>query len=164
MGMPEGKKRESRSPAIWRKAVSASLVLAAILVAVSAGCDGIPGFAGSVRPGGGIASSWVVKMILADGTEKDFPLAELGKMPMSRMFLEERWQEGPSIAEVLKSAGVTEYRQVTLVGSSSSLMLTREQVGDDALLHFNNHGTVRLASPKVEKAAWVKDVGEIKVE
>jgi hypothetical protein len=42
--------------------------------------------------------------------------------------------------------------------------LTFEQVDNNTILDFNNHGTMKLATTYIAKAAWTKDVAEITVK
>jgi hypothetical protein len=73
-------------------------------------------------------------------------------------------QEGPKLADVLALAGVTEFSEVTLSGSSAPSTLTFEQVDDNTILDFSNRGTMKLATTYIPKADWVKDITAIVVK
>ena len=92
-----------------------------------------------------------------------FTWDELKKLPLATLTVEGKVEEGPRLSDVLKAAGITEFTEVSLSGSSSPAMLTKAQVDDNTILDFNNHGTVKLASTYIPKPDWTKDVSEIKV-
>jgi hypothetical protein len=73
-------------------------------------------------------------------------------------------EEGPGLLDVLNLAGVTEFTEVSLTGSSNPATLSREQVDENTILDFTNHGTVKLATTYIAKPDWTKDVAEIKVK
>ncbi|MBK8780738.1 MAG: hypothetical protein IPO22_02815 [Anaerolineales bacterium] len=73
-------------------------------------------------------------------------------------------RRGPYLSDVLALAGVTEFTEVTLTGSSNSATLTFEQVNENTILDFNNHGTMKLSSTYIPKANWTKDVSLITVK
>jgi hypothetical protein len=103
-------------------------------------------------------------VIKADGSSIGFSWDDLKKLPLANFSVEGKVEEGPKLSDVLKAAGVTDFSEVSLNGSSSPVTLTKEQVDDNTLLDFNNHGTVKLASTYIPKAEWTKDVSEIKVK
>ncbi len=81
------------------------------------------------------------------------------------MTAEGKVEEGVKLMGVLSVASVTEFGTVALIGSSSPVTLTFEQVKDEAtILDFTNRGTVKLATPHVPKANWTKDVARIEVK
>ena len=73
-------------------------------------------------------------------------------------------QEGPKLMDILTLAGVTDFSEVSLEGSSSPATLMREQVDDNTILDFNNHGTLKLATTYIPKANWTKDISKITVK
>lgn len=73
-------------------------------------------------------------------------------------------EEGPYLKVVLALDGITEFTEVTLTGSSSPATLTFEQVDENTILDFNNHGTMKLATKYIPKANWTKDVAQITVK
>ena len=103
------------------------------------------------------------QVIKLDGSSVVFTLDDLKKFPLVTLIDAGKVEEGPGIKDVLEAAGVTEYTSIHLDGSSSPADLTREQVEAGSLLDFNNHGTVKLASPAIDKANWTKDVSLIEV-
>lgn len=104
------------------------------------------------------------QVIKPDGSSIAFTWDDLKKLPLANLTVESKVEEGPKLIEVLKAAGVTDFSEVSLSGSSSPATLTKAQVDDNTLLDFNNHGTVKLASTYIPKPQWTKDVNEIKVK
>ncbi len=89
---------------------------------------------------------------------------DLKTLPLKQITAEGKVEEGPGLLDVLKFAGVTDFKEVALTGSSSPATLTREQVDNNTLLDFTNHGTVKLATTYIPKPNWTKDVAEITVK
>ena len=108
--------------------------------------------------------SALFQIIKPDGSSVGFTWDELKKLPLATLTVEGKVEEGPRLSDVLKAAGITEFTEVSLNGSSSPAMLTKAQVDDNTILDFNNHGTVKLASTYIPKPDWTKDVSEIKVK
>jgi len=104
------------------------------------------------------------QVVKADGSSMGFTWDDLKKLPLANLTVEGKVEEGPKLSDVLKAAGVTDFSEVSLNGSSSPATLTKAQVDDNTILDFNNHGTVKLASTYIPKAQWTKDVSEIKVK
>jgi hypothetical protein len=104
-------------------------------------------------------------VVKPDGAEVGFTWDDLKKMPLAQMSAEGKVEEGVKLIDVLTAAGVTEFKEVNLSGSSSPATLTFEQVKDETtLLDFTNHGTVKLSTNYVPKANWTKDVARIEVK
>ncbi len=109
-------------------------------------------------------STALFQVIRADGTSVPITWDDLKKLPLATLTVEGKVEEGPKLADVLKAAGVTDFSEISLNGSSSPVTLTVAQVDDNSILDFNNHGTVKLASTYIPKPQWTKDVSEIKVK
>ena len=110
------------------------------------------------------ASTALFQIIKPDGSRVGFTWDDLKKLPLATLTVEGKVEEGPKLSDVLKAAGITDFIEVSLNGSSSPVTLTKAQVDDNTILDFNNHGTVKLASSYVPKPNWTKDVSEIKVK
>jgi hypothetical protein len=104
------------------------------------------------------------QVIKPDGSSVGFTWDDLKKLPLANLTIEGKVEEGPKLIDVLKAAGVTNFSEVSLNGSSSPVTLTKTQVDDNTILDFNNHGTVKFASTYIPKPQWTKDVSEIKVK
>ena len=100
----------------------------------------------------------------ADGSTYAVTLDAVKALPLAQVQAEGKVEEGPYLKDVLALAGVTEFNEVSLSGSSNPATLTFEQVDENTILDFNNHGTMKLASTYVPKAEWTKDVAEIVVK
>lgn len=110
------------------------------------------------------ASTALFQVVKPDGTSVGLTWDDLKKLPLANLTVDGKVEEGPKLIDVLTAAGVTDFSEVSLSGSSSPATLTRAQVDDNTILDFNNHGTVKLASTYIPKPQWTKDVSEIKVK
>jgi len=106
----------------------------------------------------------VFQVVKADGSKFDVTLDALKKLPLASITVDGNVQEGPKLMDVLKLAGVTDFTEVTLTGSASPVTLTREQVDNNTILDFNNHGTLKLATTYIPMPDWTKDVAVITVK
>ena len=104
------------------------------------------------------------QIIKPDGTKFDVTLDAVKQLPLAQITVEGKVQEGPKLLDVLALAGITDFTEITLTGSSSPVTLTREQVDDNTILDFNNHGTMKLATTYVPMPNWTKDIMEITVK
>lgn len=111
-----------------------------------------------------ISSPVLFRIIKADGSSVDVTLDALKALPLAQVTAEGKVEEGPYLSDVLALAGITKFTEVTLTGSSNPVTLTFEQVDENTILDFNNHGTMKLSSTYIPKAEWTKDVAEITVK
>jgi hypothetical protein len=109
-------------------------------------------------------STALFQVIKPDGSKVGITINDLKTLPLKQVTAEGKAEEGPLLLDVLNFAGVTEFTEVALTGSSNPVTLTRAQVDDNTILDFTNHGTVKLATPYVPKDNWTKDVAEIVVK
>lgn len=109
-------------------------------------------------------SSALFQVIKPDGTRFDVTLDALKTLPLAQVTAEGKVEEGPYLIDVLALAGVTEFTEVILTGSANLVTLTFDQVDENTILDFNNHGTLKLSSTYIPKAEWTKDVAEIMVK
>ena len=109
-------------------------------------------------------SNALFQIVKADGTTFDVTLDAVKALPLATLQAEGKVEEGPYLKDVLALAGVTEFTEVLLTGSSSPVTLTFEQVDENTILDFNNHGTMKLSSTYIPKADWTKDVALITVK
>jgi hypothetical protein len=109
-------------------------------------------------------STALFQVVKPDGSKVGVTIKDLKSLPLKQITVEGKVEEGPGLLDVLKFAGITEFKEVALTGSSSPVTLSRAQVDDHTLLDFTNHGTVKLATTYVPKANWTKDVAEITVK
>ncbi len=109
-------------------------------------------------------STALFQVIKPDGSKVHVTIKDLKTLPLKHITVEGKVEEGPGLLDVLKFAGVTDFKEVALTGSASPATLTREQVDDNTLLDFTNHGTVKLATTYIPKPDWTKDVAEITVK
>jgi hypothetical protein len=109
-------------------------------------------------------STALFQIIKPDGASFGVTLDALKTLPLGQVSAEGKVEEGPYLSDVLALAGVTEFKEVTLTGSSSPVTLTFGQVDKNTILDFTNHGTMKLSSTYVPKANWTKDIAEITVK
>jgi hypothetical protein len=146
-----------------------ALLLSLWLLLLTAACSGAqPGLANTPKTPLALQPSQVstalFQVIKPDGSSVGFTWDDLKKLPLANLTIEGKVEEGPKLSDVLKAAGVIDFSEISLTGSSSPVTLTKAQVDDNTILDFNNHGTVKLASTYIPKPEWTKDVSEIKVK
>ena len=137
---------------------------ALFLSACAPATDNTPIEAGTEAQAQPAASKALFQIVKADGTTFDVTLDAVKALPLATLQAEGKVEEGPYLKDVLALAGVTEFTEVSLTGSSSPVALTFEQVDENTILDFNNHGTMKLSSTYIPKADWTKDVALITVK
>jgi hypothetical protein len=113
---------------------------------------------------GDASSPALFQIIKPDGTKFDVTLDAVKALPLAQLTAEGKMEEGPYLSDVLALAGITEFTDVTLTGSSNPATLTFEQVDKNTILDFNNHGTMKLSTTYIPKENWTKDIAEIVVK
>ena len=111
-----------------------------------------------------VSSSALFQIIKSDGSKFDVTLDAVKALPLAVVKAEGKVEEGPYLSDILALAGVTEFTEVTLTGSSNPATLTFAQVDKNTILDFNNHGTMKLSTTYIPKADWTKDVAVITVK
>jgi len=110
------------------------------------------------------SSSALFQIVKSDGAKFDVTLDAVRGLPLVSITVDGKVQEGPKLLDILSLAGITEFTEVTISGSSAPCTLTREQVDDNTILDFSNRGTMKLATTYIPKASWTKDITEIAVK
>ena len=105
----------------------------------------------------------IFDVVKADGTTQPFSLEQLKALPVKTIMADGKPQEGPAILDVLAAVGVSDFQKVTIAGAGS-VTLSKDEVTAEVILDFNNHGTVKLASPALPIPSPVKEVKTITVE
>ena len=80
-----------------------------------------------------VSSTALFQIIKADGTKFDVTLDAVKALPLATVIAEGKVEEGPYLSDILALAGVTEFTEVTLSGSSSPDTLTLEQVDENKI-------------------------------
>jgi hypothetical protein len=97
-----------------------------------------------------------------------FTLAELHALPASRVTIDGKVQDGPTLLAVLAAAGVRGHPAVTVLGAglrdSGKLVLPVSRVNGRVVVDFADRGTVKVCSPQIAWGHWVRDVKEIRVD
>ncbi|MCX6058421.1 MAG: hypothetical protein NTW69_09755 [Chloroflexi bacterium] len=136
----------------------ASVATTATVVSVPTATDAPPQV---IQPA---ASKVLFQIIKADGTKFDVTLDAVKVIPLTQITVEGKVQEGPKLSDVLALAGVTDFTEVTINGSSAPSTLIRTQVDDNTILDFSNRGTMKLATTYIPKVNWTKDITDITVK
>lgn len=110
------------------------------------------------------ATDALFQIVKPDGTKFPVTLEAVKALPLAQITANDKVEEGPYLKDVLALAGITEFTEVTLTGSSNPATLTFAQVDQNTILDFNNHGTMKLVTSYIRKANWTKDVAEITVK
>lgn len=109
--------------------------------------------------------SYTVKVILGGKTLKEYTIQDFKKLPTSKIEVEGKTEDGPTLLSLLTDSKVQSFSKVTLKGiDNSSYVLTKDMINENTLLDITNHDTVKLASKLVPKDKWIKDIVEITVE
>ena len=109
-------------------------------------------------------SKVLFKIVRADGSSFDLTLDAVKALPLAQITVDGKVQEGQKLLDILALAGVTDFAEVTIEGSSAACTLSRDQVDDNTILDFSNRGTMKLATTYIPKAAWTKDITQITVK
>ncbi|MCE9645745.1 MAG: hypothetical protein K8S20_07070 [Chloroflexi bacterium] len=110
------------------------------------------------------ATDALFQIVKPDGTKFAVTLDAIKALPLAQVSADDKVEEGPYLRDILALAGITEFTEVTLTGSSNPATLTFAQVDQNTILDFNNHGTMKLVTTYIRKANWTKDVAEIIVK
>ena len=77
-------------------------------------------------------------------------------------------EQGPPVLDVLRRAGVTDFKSITVLGTgardSGRLDLPRSDIGPDTVLDVAKRGTVKIVGPAIPWAKRVRDITEIQVQ
>lgn len=109
-------------------------------------------------------SEVLFRIIRPDGSTYEVTLDAAKSLPLARITVDGKTEEGPKLMDFLSLAGIQEFTEVSITGSSSPCTLERDQVNDNTILDFTNRGTLKLATTYIPKADWTKDISEITVK
>ena len=109
------------------------------------------------------ASADALLQVVGPNGANGFSLKELQALPATTITVDGKPQDGPAVLEVLKAAGVTDFKELTISGTGT-ITLSKEQVTAEVILDFNNRGLVKFAATSVPQANWPKDITRIEVK
>ena len=140
----------------------AFLILAGVLLLTSAaGCSHPAGAVGGTAGRQGT----LLRIVRPDGSGKETSLKDLSALGKGKILVDGKWEEGPTLPELLKLGGVTEFQHVTIIGSGAPpLTLSKEEVDSDVVLAITSQGKLRLALPDIPRNEWIDEVNTIKAE
>jgi hypothetical protein len=97
-------------------------------------------------------------------------LAQLQTLPKISLNAFNKSEEGPTLLSALELAGVKDFTALTVIGmlrgriASGELTLMRNEITNEVILDFSNHGTAKLAGPNIPEDNWIIDVSEMRIE
>ena len=121
-----------------------------------------PGATPAAQPASGSSPDAILQVVGPNNT-KGFSLKDLQALPAATITVDGKPQDGPAVLDVLKAAGITDFKEVTFTGTGT-ITLSREQVTAEVILDFNNRGLVKFAATSVPQANWPKDIAKIEVK
>lgn len=105
-----------------------------------------------------------LKVIKPDGSSVSFTSAQLKQLPRGQFQMGKDYFQGPQLLEVIKAAGVTDFKSVTVVGAANSMTLTKNQLTTKVILDFTKKGKIFLATVIYYQKDWVKEITEIRIQ
>jgi hypothetical protein len=112
-----------------------------------------------------IPPSAVFQIVSPSGGVSPVTLTGLKNIPSVKITVGSTTAEGPKLKDVLTFVSITQYTQVTLIGSGNlSVTLTADQLTDETIIDLSYHGVVRLASSSLPKLQWVPGITKIVVK
>ena len=149
----------------WR-VVAVIAVLAAVVGtgwAVQHAAAGRKAPSGATRP-----AAYTVALTRNGALLRRFTLADLHALPATRVTIDGKVQDGPTLLSVLAAAGVRGHPAVIVLGAglrdSGKLVLPASRVNGRIVVDFADRGTVKVCSPQIAWGHWVRDVKEIRVD
>ncbi|MCE5222920.1 hypothetical protein LLG10_01865 [bacterium] len=95
---------------------------------------------------------------------KTFTLKELKAMPAESFLADGKIESGPSIATLLKYAGVQTYAKIEIMNEAFELVeFSSEQNMNQLILDITNRSNVKLASESIAKQNWMKAITTIAI-
>jgi hypothetical protein len=144
-----------------RRAVVAA---AAVLLLTLAAAWGIEAW-GRATPA---ADAYAVRVTRKGQTLRAFTVSDLEALGTHREYMQDQWQEGPRLLEVLSASKITSFARVTVIGlgarDAGRLDLERPSIDDRVLLDVAKRGTVKVCGPDIPYEKRVRDVIELAVE
>ncbi len=105
-----------------------------------------------------------LRVIKPDGSTVSFSLAQLKQLPRAKLQVGKDYFEGPQLIEVIKAAGVTDFKSATVVGAAKSMTLTKNQINPKVILDFTKKGKIFMAIVIYYQKDWVKEITEIQIQ
>lgn len=103
-------------------------------------------------------------VIKSDGSTFAYTTKEQKKAVNVKFKIGDKVIRGPTLLEVLRIAGVTQFNQVTITGTNGSFTLAHADIDDKVVLSFTSTNTFKLAGAKIPEAQWIRDISEIRVQ
>ena len=93
---------------------------------------------------------------------KTYSLEMIQKMPVKSFAKDGKIESGPSVAVLLEDLGIKDFSKLTFKnGSGETFQVINPE---NFILDITNRGTCKLASEKLSKEQWLKDITEIEIE
>ena len=95
---------------------------------------------------------------------KTFTLKELKAMPAESFLPDGKIESGPSMATLLKYAGVQTYGKIEIMNEAFELVeFSSEQNMNQLIIGITHRGNVQLASESIAKKDWMKEITTIAI-
>ncbi|GEM_PF-3496861 len=114
-------------------------------------------------------AGYTLQVLLKGQPKASLSFDQLKALPQSTIAVQ-GVQGGPTLAQVLKAAGIADYVKVTVVGLSPGRTgpgqhtLLKAEVTDQTVLDLTGKNTTKLASTAFPREQWVIDVTRLEVE
>jgi hypothetical protein len=150
------------------KTIVRSVGIAAFILL--AGCSGVRSsiMNGGQPPATATAADYAppVEVFKADGTNVTLEYATISKLPLQLLKIGGKSEQGPTVPDLLRAAGVTDFTQVKFSGLyDKTLTFTPDQLNDEIILALREHPrAVNLMSPNIPEDQWVLHVFLVQVQ
>ena len=111
----------------------------------------------------------VLRVVDGNTVARDWTLAELeAEVSFTEIVVEGDAQTGPLLVDVIAASGVDGWETGEVLGMSEgrvvavALDIASSDVDNTWVFDVTNRGTLKLASPNLQRQQWVRDVGEIR--
>ncbi len=103
------------------------------------------------------------ELVRPDGSSANLVADDLKELSRNKVEIEGNTVEGVKILDVFQAFQVTNFAEITLVGTDKSMTLQRADVDDQFILDDTQPGTVNMATPQVPPPEWVMGITKILV-
>jgi hypothetical protein len=111
----------------------------------------------------------VLRVVDGNTVARDWTLADLeAEIPFAEIVVDGDAQAGPRLVDVIAASGIDQWETGQVLGMSEGRVVTVEldiessQVDETWVFDLTNRGTLKLASPDLQREKWVRDVGELR--
>lgn len=147
-----------------RRAVAAGALLALLVIAAAWGFESWA----SRETGTPSGAVYSIDVVRAGHSLGRLTLEDLKALGTRRVYMQDQWEEGPTLLAALSSVGAGSFTRVTVIGlgarDDGRLTLKRSDVDQQVILDLALRGTAKLCGPKIPYEKRVRDVTQLVVE